>query len=160
MNQCPVIYFWCQPVSDKYCTSLRRHQDDLRVKWGVCVDFSSGGDNHTNRSKKQIIFLDLWHISGPNRIYILYCIREYFSFSIGEPQLPDNLDLRDDPGSLLRPVRFARMNYWCLKRDPPLPFLPQPNPVQNPQSDLPIRSDLSYLTDLPEIQPEPQLIPK
>lgn len=67
--------------------------------------------------------LDLLSTMGTLRICIglvLFVCHNAFLFG-GEPQLPDNLNLLDDPGSLLRPVRFGRMNYLYLKRDPPLP---------------------------------------
>ncbi len=50
------------------------------------------------------------------------------------------LNLLDDPGSLLRLVRFDHMNYWYLKSDPPLPtFTPTP-----PFSKSPERSDNQF----------------
>lgn len=68
----------------------------------------------------------------------------------GGSHLPDNLNLLDDPGSLLRLARSDHVNYWYLKRDPPLPIFTPTQPFQSPQSDLPIRSDLFYLTGPPK----------
>lgn len=57
-----------------------------------------------------------------NTKYLYLFLVHHSAFLFGaEAQLPDNLNLLADPGSLLRPVRFDHMNNWYLKRDPPLP---------------------------------------
>lgn len=81
----------------------------------------------------QLEFTDhLLHLlsMAPYRICICFFFVYHSGFLFGnETQLPDNLNLLDDPGSLLRPVRFDHMNYWYLKRDPPLPTFTPTQPL-------------------------------